>query len=140
MNSPLIHKARAFASLRHKDQKDDDGRPYMFHIEQVVRILMQVTQDEDIISAAYLHDTLEDTDTTLQEIEVNFGPRIASLVHEMTHEGDCDNKGYYFPRLQSQAAIMIKFADRLSNLTRMYSWSKHRQAQYLRKSKFWSSE
>lgn len=140
MNSQLIMKARAFAYEKHKTQVDDEGKPYMYHIEQVVRLLNQVTYDEDTICAAYLHDTLEDTDTTIQELQVHFGHDIANLVHEMTHEGQCDQKGFYFPRLKSHQAIMIKFADRLSNLSRMKSWDKKRQEQYLRKSKFWSSE
>lgn len=140
MNSPKIHKARTFAYHKHGTQIDDEGKPYRYHLDQVVRILMQITCDEDTICAAYLHDTLEDTDTTLDELIVNFGLKIASLVHEMTHEGQCDNKGYYFPRLKSHKAILIKFADRLSNLSRMNSWDAKRKEQYLRKSKFWRSE
>ena len=60
---------------------------------------------------------------------------------EVTQEEvEKDQKGYYFPRLKSKEAILIKFADRLSNLSRMSSWNMKRQEQYLRKSKFWNSE
>lgn len=138
--SEIIEKAKAFALDKHRNQKDDNGFPYFFHVEQVARILGIVTKELELIACGYLHDTLEDTETTFEELKKNFGERIASLVLEVTHEGKKDENGYYFPRLQSKDAILIKFADRLSNLSRMESWSEERQNQYLRKSKFWKSE
>ena len=141
MKPTLIDKAYEFADLKHKDQKDDDGKEYFgAHILNVVSILMQVTKDPVVIAAGYLHDTLEDTDTTLDELTKVFGHEVARLVHEMTHEGTNDNVGYYFPRLASKKAILIKFADRLSNLSRMDNWSPKRQQHYLSKSKFWKSQ
>ena len=136
----MIKKAQGFAKNKHSSQLDDSGKPYFTHLEQVVSILKQVTDDEDIICAAYLHDTLEDTETTVKELVTKFGERIANLVCEMTHAGKKDEHGYYFPLLKSREAILIKFADRLSNLSRMESWDAKRQEQYLRKSKFWKSE
>lgn len=120
---------------------DDCGQPYFFsHIVQVVEILKKITEDKDILAAAYLHDTIEDTQTTYEEIKENFGHKIADLVMEVTHEGKKDSKGFYFPRLSSKEGILIKFADRLSNLSRMESWDEKRQKNYLMKSKFWKSE
>lgn len=137
----LIMQAISFSSYKHRDQLDDDGENYFSsHVRQVVNILSNVTEDEDVICAAFLHDTLEDTDATYEEILERFGKKIADLVLEVTHEGEKDSKGYYFPRLHSKEAILIKFADRLSNLSRMDSWDEKRQAQYLKKSKFWLSE
>lgn len=134
-------KAFIFSRVKHQGQLDDDGLDYFSsHIEQVVRIIQNVTEDQDIISAAYLHDTIEDTDTTYEELVKEFGETVANLVMEVTHEGKKDSKGFYFPRLQSKNAILIKFADRLSNLSRMSSWPLDRQKQYLKKSKFWKSE
>lgn len=134
----LIEKARLFAKEKHQNHFDDDGKSYFHaHICQVVAILLQASQDEHTICAAYLHDTIEDTDTTYDELYMEFGEEIADLVYEMTHEGTNDDKGYYFPRLHSHKAIMIKFADRLSNLSRMSGWNEKRQSQYLKKSKFW---
>ena len=134
-------QAMVFAMNKHAGQLDDDGRDYFSaHLCQVVTILWDVTTDEDVLMAAVLHDTLEDTNTTYEELVENFGKRVADLVHEVTHDGQADEKGFYFPRLHSKEAIMIKFADRLSNLSRMDSWNPKRQAQYLRKSKFWKSE
>lgn len=130
----------AFAVQKHGDQKDDCGKDYFAsHLVQVAQILMHVTKDNEIIAAAFLHDTLEDTDTTYEELEATFGKRIAGLVHEVTHEGKKDEKGFYFPRLESRDAILIKFADRLSNLSRMESWDEKRKQHYLKKSKFWKS-
>lgn len=137
----LTLKAALFAKFKHDGQKDDDGKDYFEnHLEQVYAILLQITEDIEILAAAYLHDTLEDTDTSYDELIQNFGKRVADLVYEVTHEGKKDSKGYYFPRLKSKDAILIKFADRLSNLSRIDSWNVHRKEQYLRRSKFWRSE
>ena len=136
-----ILKAKALSREKHKDQLDDCGKSYFDgHICQVVRILHEITNDTKIICAAYLHDTLEDTETSYEELVETFGVEIADLVNEVTHEGQADEKGFYFPRLQSREAILIKFADRLSNLSRMENWDEKRKRQYLRKSKFWKSE
>ena len=135
-----IEKAINFAREKHKGQLDDEGKDYFFHLEQVVDILQSVTDDEEIIASAYLHDTLEDTNTTYNELVEEFGVVVADLVNEVTHEGQKDEKGFYFPRLKSKKAILIKFADRLSNISRMNNWSESRKKQYLKKSKFWRSE
>ena len=127
-----------FAFEMHKTQVDDDGNPYMMHVCQVVDLLKQVTDDEDIIAAAYLHDTVEDCNVSYAGIKEKFGKRIADLVLEVTHD-DYRDKGHTFPRLHSKEGIMIKFADRLSNISRMQPWDKERQEHYLRRSKFWKS-
>ena len=138
MDKNIVNKAMWLADDAHSGQRDDNGDLYTdVHIGQVVEILECVTDDPIILAAAYLHDTLEDTNTTLAQLENEFGHEIASLVHEVTHEGQKDNDGYSFPRLKSKEAIMIKFADRLSNISRMQTWPAKRQEQYLRKSKFW---
>lgn len=95
--------------------------------------------DENLIAAGYLHDTIEDTDPTYEELVDAFNLDVADLVMEVTQEGRKDSYGYYFPRLHSQRGITLKFADRLSNLTRLQSWSPKRRAQYLRRSSFWKS-
>ena len=136
----LITNARAYARDAHRGQKDDTGANYFkAHIEQVVQIVKKVTKDEKIIAAAYLHDTIEDAGKSVFDIYEQFGTEVALLVYELTHEGKKDNSGYYFPRLRSRDAILIKFADRLSNLSRMETWDSKRRTQYLRKSQFWSN-
>lgn len=136
----IIAYAIEFAKEKHENQLDDGGLPYFNHLEQVANIVKLVTNDKNIIAAAYLHDTLEDTDTKFSELCDLFNPIVANLVYEVTHEGEKDNLGYYFPRLKSRDAILIKFADRLSNLSRMEPWTEKRQKHYLRKSKFWKDE
>lgn len=135
----LISRALAFATTAHKDQSRDDGAPYITHPIQVANLVRQVTTDADLIAAAYLHDVVEDTDVTYYQLKAAFGGRIADLVMEVTHEGD-DTRGYYFPRLKSREGILLKFADRLSNLSGMDGWAERRRAHYMKKSKFWKSE
>lgn len=134
-------KAIRFAKSLHKGQKDDCGKDYfMAHLQQVADIIKLVSGDRDLITAAYLHDTIEDTTMEYVTLKYVFGPRVADLVNEVTHEGKKDEHGYYFPRLHSKDGITLKLADRLSNISRMDSWSKDRREHYLRKTKFWKSE
>jgi len=136
----LEDKALEFASEKHKGQLDDQGRPYFFaHIVQVHSILRDVTDDEEVLCAGILHDTIEDTDTTYEEILHEFNREIADLVLELTFQGDKET-GRYFPVLKTRKAIMVKFADRLSNLSRMRDWPGDWQEDYLRQSCFWVSE
>lgn len=134
-----IEKAREFAKVKHQGQVDDEGKDYFkAHICQVVAILEEVTDDWRIICAGYLHDILEDTETTFLELAREFASNVPQLVYEVTHEGDKEH-GFYFPRLHSKEAVLIKFADRLSNLSRMKGWNEERQSHYLRRSKFWKT-
>jgi GTP diphosphokinase / guanosine-3',5'-bis(diphosphate) 3'-diphosphatase len=140
MLNNLINRANRYAELKHEKQLDDSGKPYILHCIRVSVILSMVTNDEDIISAGFLHDTLEDTNTTYEDLKELFNERIANIVREVTHEGKKDDVGFYFPRLHTKEAIMVKYADRLDNLSRMDSWDLERQKHYLRKSQFWKSE
>ena len=139
--SRKIEKAIEFAKRKHATHLDDDGLSFFdSHCKVVAEILSRVTDDEDILAAGYLHDTIEDTDTTFEELEKEFGKTVADLVHEVTHEGTKDSHGFYFPRLKTRDGITIKLADRLSNVSRMDSWSEKRKAHYLKKTKFWKSK
>lgn len=131
MNTKIL-KALHFALYKHGSQKDDTGAPYVKHLLQVYRILSVVTKDEDILAAGLLHDTIEDTDTTWVDLVEEFGSRVSDLVWEVTKEKDGT-----FPRLKSRDAILIKFADRTSNLSRMETWSEKKKAWYIKSSKFW---
>ena len=133
----LVDKALEFASEKHKGQLDDQGRPYFFaHLVQVHSILNDVTDDEEVLSAGILHDVIEDTDTTYEDLIREFNKPIADLVLELTQQGDWET-GYYFPHLKTRKAVMVKFADRLSNLSRMDDWPGDRQQEYLGMSRFW---
>ena len=131
-------RALEFAKKAHLNQKDDNGESYFeAHVLQVYNFIYRATEDVEIQCAAILHDTIEDTGVTYDELKKEFGERIANLVMELTHEGKKDEVGYYFPRLMSKDAVLIKFADRLSNLSRMDSWDKGRQDHYVKRSRFW---
>lgn len=128
-----------FATTAHKGQICDSGKDYMEdHILPVVNLLKQITKDRDIITAGYLHDILEDTPITYDELKSKFGICVTELVKEVTNKQVYGVKDY-FPNLESKKAIIIKFADRLQNISRMEPWSKKRQQKYLDRSKFWKN-
>lgn len=134
----MEHKAREYAREKHAGQLRDDGKEYFSsHIKVVAELMKLVTDDEEVIAAAYLHDTVEDCGVTYDDLVSEFNTRVADLVMEVTHEGSKQRLGYYFPRLHSREAIMIKFADRLSNIASMEVWDEKRKAHYLKRSKFW---
>jgi len=140
----LVDKALEFASERHKGQLDDQGRPYFFaHVVQVYSILVDVSDDIEVLCAGILHDILEDTDTSYEEIRSLFTPNIAEIVLMVTHD-----ESSKFPRLKPpdeynqlfHKAVLVKFADRLSNLSRMETWSDNKRKEYINSSQFWEVE
>lgn len=136
-----IHKAIKFVDKKCAGQLCDSCNPFIYHCYQVAGIVRKVCpKDHNLIAAAYLHDILEDTDTTEEELLSVFSKDIVDLVMEVTHEGKKDSIGYYFPRLKTRRGIILKFADRISNLSRMEDWDQKRIDHYLRKSKFWKSK
>jgi (p)ppGpp synthase/HD superfamily hydrolase len=140
MKEDPIDKAIVFAIKKHAGQKRDGGGDYFTnHLQRVGGCAIILGCDVDTVVAAYLHDTLEDTDTTYDELVSEFGKRVADLVNEVTHEGSKE-KGYYFPRLKSKEAITIKLLDRASNISDMSAWNPSRQEHYLKRSQFWKTE
>lgn len=103
--------------------------PYITHLMSVAFILHDYTQNEDVIIAALLHDTVEDTDYTLDELEEDFGAFVRELVTtltEPTHEGDRklpwpDKKKRYAAQLKKgpKEAVMIAAADKAHNFRTM---------------------
>jgi (p)ppGpp synthase/HD superfamily hydrolase len=84
--TPTIYKAINLAAALHEGQESKgDGLPYIVHPFSVAMILMEYSQDEDIIVAGLLHDTIEDTGYTKEQMKEEFGERVTSLV--------CDLKG-----------------------------------------------
>lgn len=141
MSVSIIEVAKSIAYVAHDGQKRDDGMPFITHPEKVAQIIALVApDDENLIAAAWLHDTIEDADMRHEYLDVVFGSDVADLVHEVTQEGRRDSHGHYFPRLHTQRGIMLKFADRLSNISDMNGWDEKRKSHYLRKSKFWKGE
>lgn len=84
MKDDIVSRAAAFAAKAHSGAKrKGNGMPYILHPMEDAVIVSTITDDPEIIAAALLHDTVEDTDVTAEDIEREFGARVASLVaHE----------------------------------------------------------
>ena len=147
---PALMEATMFAAEKHRDQKRKDARgtPYINHPIMVVNLMAKVGRITDIetLQAGMLHDTIEDTDATADEIEDRFGYAVRSLVMEVTD--DKNLKKDERKRLQiehaphlSPRAKTIKLADKIANLGDLLvsppiGWPLDRQQQYLS----WSNE
>jgi GTP diphosphokinase / guanosine-3',5'-bis(diphosphate) 3'-diphosphatase len=122
----LILHAASFAAHRHRDgrRKGSDAQPYINHPLDVANMLCDIggIDDAEILAAAILHDTVEDTETTEPEIRERFGDRIAELVLEVTDDKSlpkAERKRLqieHAPHL-SPGAKAIKLADKISNIT-----------------------
>ncbi|MFL6728193.1 MAG: HD domain-containing protein [Sphingomicrobium sp.] len=140
----LVLKAAQFAAEKHRMQrrKDVDASPYINHPLALANILVSEghVDDPDVLAAALLHDTVEDTGTTTEELEHEFGRRIAEIVAEVTDDKSLPKEER--KRLQvakaaqkSDAAKLVKLADKISNLRDIASsppadWSQHRRVEY----------
>jgi guanosine-3',5'-bis(diphosphate) 3'-pyrophosphohydrolase len=141
---PLIIKAVNFAADKHRGQsrKDANNTPYINHPIALANLLANYAgiSDVNVIAAAILHDTVEDTDTTVEDIEELFGTAIRNIVIEVT-----DDKSLPSPerkRLQiehaaviSHEAKLVKLADKISNLQDIIAsppvkWSLQRKREY----------
>jgi (p)ppGpp synthase/HD superfamily hydrolase len=117
----LIKKARQYAIDRHGDQLYGD-QPYYVHLDEVAKIASNYGDDATVI--AYLHDVIEDTDTTVVEIDKKFGYFISQCVQIVTDEigvnrKERKRKTYNKMALVSgdlELALIVKAADRLANL------------------------
>jgi (p)ppGpp synthase/HD superfamily hydrolase len=128
MYSYRIEQAIRAAAVLHHDlqRKGSMPYPYITHLISVAFILLDYTKDEDTVIAALLHDAIEDTDYTLDEIEEDFGPHVRHLVDtvtEKTHEGARklswpEKKKAYAAELKKgpKEAVMIAAADKAHNL------------------------
>lgn len=133
----IITRARLFAYEAHDGQfRDDNTTPFITHPAKVAQVIAQVTEDENLIASAWLHDTIEDTNTTYEQLVETFNKDIADLVVEVSKvKGNPETK---FPNLHTQRGVMLKFADRLSNLSDMDSWTESKKTWYATvKSRFW---
>ena len=144
MSNQLILKAADFAAHKHRKQrrKDEEKTPYINHPISVAKIISEIgnVEDPEVLAAALLHDTIEDTETTVDELIDNFGERVCSLVQEVT-----DDKT--LPKLErkqrqidhakeiSGDAALIKLGDKISNVTDITNipptdWDSNRRLEY----------
>ena len=133
-----IEAAYRLAEEKHREQKRSSGEPYIIHPLSVAAILMGLGMDSQSVMAGLLHDVVEDTDCTLEDIQKQFGKEVALLIDGVTKLG----KIPYSSREEQQAenlrkmlmamaedirVIIIKFADRMHNLSTLEYMSPQKQ-------------
>ena len=126
-DTALIEKAYNFAQNAHKDQKRESGEPYFTHCCHVANILMDFNLDADTICAGLLHDTVEDTGVTLDDLRREFNKEIAHMVQGVTKISDLkfsstdeetvENwRKMLIAVAEDVRVILIKLADRTHNM------------------------
>ena len=124
-NIALILEAAAFAAERHRNQrrKDEEASPYINHPLAIAQILATEggIADPSVLCAALLHDTIEDTETSPEEVRERFGAEIAGIVAEVTDDQSlpkAEQKRLQVARAsaKSDGARLVKIADKISNL------------------------
>lgn len=118
-----VIEAYEFAEKKHKGQYRKASKlEYVTHPKYVARVVEQLTNDETLIITALLHDTLEDTDTTFEELEESFGKGVANLVDELTNKkeerGSMKKRHYMLQKMStmSDEALIVKLSDRFHNV------------------------
>lgn len=144
-NTAKLLRAARFAAVKHTNQKrkGNDGAPYINHPLEVADLLVNVgkVEDTDVLIAAILHDTVEDTETTKEEIEELFGERVAKMVLEVTDDKSlpkAERKQLqieHAPHL-SDGAKQVKLGDKISNIRDVMEnppdgWSDERRREYI---------
>jgi (p)ppGpp synthase/HD superfamily hydrolase len=142
--APLLGALR-LAAEKHRDQrrKGVDASPYINHPIEVAELLARIggVRDVEVLAAAILHDTIEDTETSPEELERAFGARVRSLVVEVTDDKSLPKaerkrlQREHAPHL-SQGAKQIKLCDKISNVREVGAsppdgWSLERRTDYI---------
>lgn len=141
----LLLRAAQFAAEKHKAQhrKDVEGSPYINHPIAVAELLARVggVHDPEVLAAALLHDTVEDTDATFDEIERAFGVEVRRLVAEVTDDKTLSKEVRKQLQIEHAAhasvgAKLIKLGDKICNVIDVLDnppsgWARQRRAEYL---------
>ena len=133
-----VRAAFELAARAHADQKRKDGSPYVTHAVAAAEIIVEMDMDEDSIVAALLHDVIEDTPVTHEEIQKQFGPSVADIVEGVTkltrvnytsrEEEQMENMRKMLMAMSKDIrVILIKLADRLHNMRTMDYQSPEKQ-------------
>ena len=126
----LIERAVEYAQNKHKEQKRKDGSPYIIHPLAVAKVVTEMGLDLDAVLGALLHDCIEDTDASHEEIEKLFGQTVAELVEGVTkltranfsstEQAQMENLRKMFMAMSKDIrVVLIKIADRLHNMRTM---------------------
>lgn len=126
----FVHKAYDLAAKAHADQRRKSGEPYIIHPTNVAYILSHLRMDEFTLAAAFLHDVVEDTTITLDDITNQFGSTVATLVDGVTKLGKIEYiskeeqqienyRKMFLAMAQDIRVVLIKLADRLHNMRTM---------------------
>ena len=139
----LLFKALSFSAEKHAKQrrKDIDKTPYINHPISLANILAQRwVIDENVLCAAILHDTIEDTETTVDELQEHFGEKITSIVLEVTDDKSLEKSVRKQKQVEHAASIsheakLVKLADKIANITDIINtppadWSSDRKKEY----------
>jgi len=139
----LLVRAFRFSSKAHADQQRRSGEEFILHPYAVARICAELQLDDETIAAALLHDVVEDTGVTLEELAEEFGEGVAQLVDGVTkltrvhfqsrEQADAENyRKMILAMAQDPGVILIKLADRLHNLRTIEYLGKQKQVQKAR--------
>ena len=122
----VLIKAYNFAAKAHADQKRDSGEPYFYHVFETAKNLVRLGMDAKTIAAGFLHDTIEDTNITEQELQKEFGEEITLLVKGITKLSNIKYRGderhveslrkFFLAMASDLRVVIIKLADRLNNV------------------------
>jgi myo-inositol-1(or 4)-monophosphatase len=128
LDTSLLDRALVFAVRAHAGtERRGKGFPYLVHPLEAVEIVATMTSDQELLAAAALHDTVEDTDVTVEQIRAEFGERVASLVAAESDEPHEKRDSIDNWRARKQAAIdriaagsrdakIVALGDKLSNM------------------------
>ncbi|HOB21770.1 MAG TPA: bifunctional (p)ppGpp synthetase/guanosine-3',5'-bis(diphosphate) 3'-pyrophosphohydrolase [Bacillota bacterium] len=139
----LIADAFAFAQEAHGEQKRESGEPFVSHPLGVAEILVSLQMDDITVAASLLHDVVEDTEVTLEEIQERFGPEVAALVDGVTklsrlpfqskQEQQAESlRKMFLAMARDIRVIIIKLADRLHNMRTLRNLPVERQKKIAR--------
>tara|TARA_Y100000590_G_scaffold468616_1_gene652156 strand:+ start:4376 stop:6562 length:2187 start_codon:yes stop_codon:yes gene_type:complete len=137
-NFDILKKAYDFAKEAHDSQKRASGDPYFIHPVEVAHSLAEMKMDIDSVVTGLLHDTVEDTDVTLEDIQAHFGEDVAILVDGVTklskmnfktsEEKQAENfRKMIIAMAKDIRVIIVKLADRLNNMKTLEHLSPHKQ-------------
>ena len=138
VDQKLIQKAYKYAVEHHGDQRRKSGEPYIIHPINVAYILADIGLDESTICAALLHDVVEDTDATENDIKREFGQEISDMVAGVTKLGKIafatveeqqaeDYRKMFLAMGKDIRVILIKLSDRLHNMRTLKHLKRDRQ-------------